>query len=227
MRGTWIGRIQRMNTVIDYLVLADYRRSVAEMYARVRRAEGAPRQRWESFCRERDALFAAHSQSALSAEQKETFQGLRYFDYDPAYRFVLSVDKDVAPDTWEVELPEEGLMRLQRFGKIHFQVQSQPAALTLFWVLGYGGGIFLPFRDQTNQQGTYGGGRYLLDSIKGADLGGEGGSKDGGLVIDFNFAYNPSCAYNFRWVCPLAPGENRLPVPIRAGEMAFEGNEQP
>ncbi len=208
-----------MNTDKDYLELADYRRSVAEMYARVRQAEGMPQRRWEQFRRERDGLFATHPQSALSLDQKETFQGLKYFDYDPAYCFVLPVDFDVAPDAWEVELPDEGLLRLQRFGKIAFQVQGQPVALTLFWVLGYGGGIFLPFRDQTNQQGTYGGGRYLLDTIKGADLGRE----EGRLVIDFNFAYNPSCAYNFRWVCPLAPRENGLPVPIKAGELAFEG----
>ncbi len=220
--GTRILRIQRMNIEKDYLELADYRRSVAEMYARVRRAEGAPLQRWqrcwEQFRRERDGLFATHPQSALSTEQKETFHGLRYFDYDPAYRFVLPVDMEVTPESWEVELPEEGLMRLQRFGKIHFQVQAQPVTLTLFWVLGYGGGIFLPFRDQTKQQETYGGGRYLLDTIKGADLGREGG---GSLVVDFNYAYNPSCAYNFHWVCPLAPRENWLPVPIRAGEMKF------
>ncbi len=205
----------------DYISLADYRRSVAEIYARVRQGQGAPRQCWqpcwEQFRRERDGLFATHPQSALSAEQKETFQSLRYFDYDPAYRFVLPVDRNVAADSWEVELPEEGLLRMQRFGKIHFQVQGQPVTLTLFWVLGYGGGIFLPFRDQTNQQGTYGGGRYLLDTIKGADLGRE----DNGLVIDFNFAYNPSCAYNFHWVCPLAPRENWLPVQIRAGELGF------
>jgi uncharacterized protein (DUF1684 family) len=206
-----------MAAATNFTDLADYRRLVAELYGRVRQSDGSPEMRRERFRSERDRLFATHPQSALSLEQKKTFQGLHYFDYDPSLRYVLAVDPEADPGSWEVELPEEGLMRLQRFGKVHFSVQAQPVTLTLFWVLGYGGGIFLPFRDGTNQHETYGGGRYLLDTIKGADLGREGD----GLVIDFNFAYNPSCAYNFRWVCPLAPRENWLLVPIRAGEWAF------
>jgi uncharacterized protein len=206
-----------MQPVADALNLADYRRSVAEMYARARQPDMTPVLRWERFRQERDRLFATHVQSPLSVEQINVFPGLRYYDYDPSLRYVVPVDRDVDPQPWEVDLPEDGLMRLQRFGKIHFRVQDQPVDLTLFWVLGYGGGIFLPFRDMTNQAETYGGGRYLLDTIKGADLGREGDH----LVIDFNFAYNPSCAYNVRWVCPLAPRENWLSVPVRAGEKAF------
>ncbi len=80
------------------------------------------------------------------------------------------------------------------------------------------GGIFLPFKDLTNHNETYSGERYLLDTIKGADLGWEADR----LIVDFNFAYNPSCAYNSRWHCPLPPAENQLPVAIRAGEMRFE-----
>lgn len=210
-----------MASATNFVELADYRRTVAGMYARLRQADGSPQARWERFRGERDALFAAHPQSALSAEQKQTFRGLDYFDYDPNLRFVLPVDTEVEPGAWEVELPDEGLMRLTRFGKVHFALQGQAQSLTLFWVQGYGGGIFLPFRDRTNSQETYGGGRYLLDTIKGADLGREGD----GLVIDFNCAYNPSCAYNFRWVCPLAPPENWLPAPVQAGEKAFAGAE--
>jgi uncharacterized protein len=201
----------------DFIDLSDFRRTVAEMYARARQPGLTARERWQRFRRERDALFAGHPQSALSPEQKQTFKSLAYFDYDPTLRFVLPVDTNVDPDPWEVELPEEGLMRMRRFGRVQLTVAAQPVSLTLFWIMGYGGGIFLPFRDQTNSAGTYGGGRYLLDTIKGADLGRE----PAGLVLDFNFAYNPSCAYNFRWVCPLAPHENWLPVPIRAGEMNF------
>ena len=88
--------------------------------------------------------------------------------------------------------------------------------LDLYWLDGYGGGIFLSFADATSGRETYGACRYLLDTVKGADLGEEGGR----LVLDFNFAYNPSCAYDPRWVCPLAPPGNRLAVPIRAGERA-------
>ena len=87
-------------------------------------------------------------------------------------------------------------------------------ALGVFWIEGYAGGIFIPFRDGTSGRETYGGGRYLWDSIKGADLGSERDE----LVLDFNFAYHPSCVYDARWSCPLAPPENRLAIPIPAGE---------
>ncbi|MEJ2598295.1 MAG: DUF1684 domain-containing protein [Anaerolineales bacterium] len=96
-------------------------------------------------------------------------------------------------------------------------MDGQALALSLFWVLGYGGGIFLPFQDATAPEETYGGGRYLWDTIKGADLGIELDR----LVLDFNYAYNPSCAYNPRWHCPLAPRENWLAVPLRAGELRY------
>ena len=89
-----------------------------------------------------------------------------------------------------------------------------PCSLALYWLDGYGGGVFLPFADATRGDATYGGGRYLLDTVKGADLG----EADGRLVLDFNFAYNPSCSYDPRWVCPLSPPENRLDVAVRAGE---------
>ena len=98
---------------------------------------------------------------------------------------------------------------------------SSPAGqeLEVYWLEGYGGGIFLPFRDPTGGTETYGAGRYLLDTVKGADLG----TSDGLLVCDFNFAYNPSCAYDPLWVCPLAPPPNRLEVPVRAGERYAAG----
>jgi len=88
------------------------------------------------------------------------------------------------------------------------------AALELFWLEAYGGGVFLPFADTTSGETTYGGGRYLLDTIKGADLGVDHGR----LVLDFNFAYKPSCSYDPRWVCPLSPASNRVPLAVRAGE---------
>ena len=200
-----------------FLDLSDYRRSIAELYAYIRNSEDPPEERWNLYRRVRDELFRSHPQSALSQSQQSVFPGLRYYPYDPAYRFILPVDTGVEPEMIEVALEEDGLTRLKRFGKVHFDVQGQRVFLSLFWIVGYGGGIFLPFRDLTNQNGTYGGGRYLLDTIKGADLGQEGGR----LVFDFNFAYNPSCAYNPRWVCPLAPPENALPVPIYAGELDF------
>ena len=105
-------------------------------------------------------------------------------------------------------------VRFRRFGVVRFELAGSPRELALFWLEGYGGGAFLPFADATSGEETYGGGRYLLDTVKGADLG----EADGRLVLDFNFAYNPSCSYDPRWVCPLSPPENRLPVEVRAGE---------
>jgi uncharacterized protein (DUF1684 family) len=202
-----------------YVDLLDYRRSVAALYAAVRQGAHDPAASWRQFRAGRDALFRTHPQSALSEEQKRGFSGLRYYDYDPAFRFLLPIDTAVEPAVFEIPLEQDGLVRIQRCGRIHFGTGGQAVELSLFWILGYGGGIFLPFRDQTNSQGTYGGGRYLLDTIKHADLG----QADERLVIDFNFAYNPSCAYNSRWQCPLAPAENRLPVAICAGERDFVG----
>jgi uncharacterized protein (DUF1684 family) len=205
-----------METLSRFEALADYRRLVGEMYAYTRAGSPAE-QRWVEFCRERDSLFAAHPQSALSPQQKARFSNLSYFPYNPQLRFVLPVEAVSDAQEIVIELPDEGATRMRPFGRVHFEVDRQAASLTLFWILGYGGGIFLPFRDLTNSHETYGGGRYLLDTIKNAYLGREAS----GLVLDFNFAYNPSCAYNPRWVCPLAPVENRLSVPIRAGELAF------
>ena len=104
--------------------------------------------------------------------------------------------------------------RFTRFAEASFELDTRPLSLELYWLEGYGGGVFLSFTDATSGDSTYGAGRYLLDTVKGADLGMDGGR----LVLDFNFAYNPSCASNPRWACPLAPPTNRLPVAVRAGE---------
>ncbi len=195
----------------------DYRRSVAGMYAQVRAGEAEAPAVWKQFREERNRLFAEHPQSPLSDEQKSNFTSLDYYEYDPTLRYALPVQYDVEPGEIEVELQEDGLLRLQRFGRVRLPVNGEEHSLSLFWVSGYGGGVFLPFKDKTSGPETYGGGRYLLDTIKHADLG----SKDGHLVLDFNYAYNPSCAYNPRWHCPLSPPENTLPVEIRAGEKSY------
>ena len=197
--------------------LLDYRRSVAAIYASVRSSHADNLTRWQQFREARDALFCTHPQSALSLEQKAVFSGLHYYPYNPDWRFVLPVEPDPEPATFDVHLKYDGTMRMRRFGKIHFTVNEQPISLSLYWIEGYGGGVFLPFGDLTNNETTYGGGRYLLDTIKHADLGHE----DGHLVIDFNYAYNPSCAYNARWYCPLASAENRLSIPIPVGEQRY------
>jgi uncharacterized protein (DUF1684 family) len=99
-------------------------------------------------------------------------------------------------------------------GAAHFVLGGRRASLALYWIEGYGGGLWLPFADATTGVATYGGGRYLYDTIKGADLG----VNESSIVLDFNYAYHPSCAYDERWSCPLAPAENRLDFAIEAGE---------
>jgi len=206
-----------VNASHQYVELLDYRRSVAEIYAAVRQGAHDPMASWQAFRARRDVLFRTHPQSALSETQKHSFDGLHYYGYDPTFRFLLPIDPAVEQVVFDIALEHDGVVRIQRFGRVYFQAGGRAVALSLFWIMGYGGGIFVPFRDQTNSAGTYGGGRYLLDTIKHADLG----QADGRLVIDFNFAYNPSCAYNSRWQCPLAPIENRLPIAIPAGERDF------
>ncbi|GIW07648.1 MAG: hypothetical protein KatS3mg060_2453 [Dehalococcoidia bacterium] len=197
----------------DRLALLDWRRQVSALYAEVRAAGAGPAAA-ARFRAGRDRLFAGHPQSPLSA--RADFRGLRWYPYDPAFRVVAPVEP--APPGWrEVPAGEDGVVRLERFGRVRFVIAGQPVSLDLYWIAGYGGGVFLPFRDATNGTETYGGGRYLLDTIKHADLGSEGEA----LVLDFNYAYNPSCAYDDRWVCPLAPPENMLAIPVRAGERAF------
>jgi uncharacterized protein len=197
------------------LDLLDYRRRVFSHYAAVR-AGADPAAACEQFRRERDALFRTHSQSALDDEQKATFVGLPYYDYDPAFRVVANIDTNVEPFTLETELDADGLFQYRRFATVAFTLPTGASTLSLFWIAAYGGGLFLPFGDTTCGKTTYGGGRYLFDTIKGADIGTN--ADTGEIVLDFNFAYNPSCAYNPRWVCPLTPIENRLPFAVTAGE---------
>ncbi len=130
---------------------------------------------------------------------------------------VLATVEPLATVWREVPAGEDGIVPLERFGRAHLVLAGQPATLDLSWVAGYGGGLFLRFGDTTNGRETYRGGRYLLDTIEHADLGGEGEA----LMLDFNDAYNPSCCYDDRRVSPLAPPENTLALPVRAGERAF------
>ncbi len=209
-----------LNVDLYALDLADYRRAVARMYNEVREQTGTPEARLARFRRQRDGLFRSHPQSALSPEEKASFSCLSYYPYDPQLRYTLAVDTRVDRETFSTELSDDGLFRYQRVGVVRFDYRGEQAKLYLYWILGYGGGLYLPFRDQTNGKATFPGGRYLLDTIKHADLGVENGL----LVVDFNYAYNPSCAYHPRWHCPLAPPENWLPILIPAGEKNFESH---
>jgi uncharacterized protein (DUF1684 family) len=212
--------------VSDYLDLYDYRCRVAEMY-RARRKATLDRDDaatvLQRFRESKNQLFAKHSQSALDQEQKQQFQGLRYFPYNPAMCVEADIESDVEPLLVSVAMNAEETMTMTTVGRLHFVLEGVKVALSLYWLNIYGGGLFLPFRDTTSPAVSYGGGRYLFDTIKGSDyLSVTGSSRDERILLDFNYAYNPSCAYNDRWVCPLAPVENRLKVPIRAGEMKFK-----
>ncbi len=199
----------------DPIALGEWRRTIAETYATVRQvAPTDPQRAWRTFRASRDTLFKTHPQTPLSAESRDAFQSLSYYPYDPQWRLIGRVNRQVAVETFNLDLPTDGRIQYTRIAQVAFTAGGQPACLSLFWIEGYGGGLFLPFKDATNTVDTYGGGRYLFDTIKGADLG-VGPTE---IVLDFNYAYNPSCAYDARWVCPLAPRENRLPFAVRAGE---------
>jgi hypothetical protein len=172
---------------------------------------------WKEFRAARDRLFREHPQSPLTPEQRSAFQGLKYYPYDPAWRVVGTLDFNISRESFQVELPE-GLLCYTRIARARFATPAGEGELSVFWIAGYGGGLFLPFRDSTSGGETYGGGRYLYDTIKGADLGTGLGNE---IVLDFNYAYNPSCAYSPQWLCPLAPPENTLPFPVEAGEKIF------
>jgi len=149
---------------------------------------------------------------------REGFTGMPFFPYDPSWRLVGRVE----PATGEGAHAPDGTFT--PIGDVVAERDGQEIRLTLLWLEGYGGGLFLPFRDATCGAETYGGGRYLLDQVKGADLGVTG---DGDLVLDFNFAYHPSCAHDPRWTCPLAPAGNVIAQPVRAGELLpAEGHAQ-
>jgi uncharacterized protein (DUF1684 family) len=120
------------------------------------------------------------------------------------------------PLAMELPVSAGGTMAMRRIGHVEIPFPGGPRRLGVFWMSGYAGGVFIPFRDTTNGSETYGAGRYLLDAAKSADLGGD--PARGTLVLDFNFAFHPSCAFDPKWACPLAPPENRLDIPIRAGE---------
>jgi len=177
----------------------------------------------QRFREARNELFVKHSQSALDVEQKRKFQGLRYFHYNPAMCVEADIDTGVEPVQSSVAMNAEESMTMTTVGRLHFTFEGVRVALSLYWLNIYGGGLFLPFRDTTSPAESYGGGRYLFDTIKGSDFQAtHGASGIERILLDFNYAYNPSCAYNDRWVCPLAPVENRLSIPIRAGEMKFK-----
>jgi uncharacterized protein (DUF1684 family) len=216
-------------TDLDRLQLADWRRRITELYSEVRHVAvndpPAAHARWQAV---RQALYRDHPASPVPAARRAGFRAI-HFPYDPRLRFELPLIRE-GPEDRPAAAPDPGAgplgLRLpissgqplgfERIGRLDVPFDGGPRRLALFWLPEYSGGLFLPFRDGTNGRETYGGGRYLLDTGKGADLGDD--PDRGTIVIDFNFAYQPSCAFDPRWSCPLSPPENRLDVAVRSGE---------
>lgn len=208
-----------------YLDLYDYRHQVAAMYAERRASLHAGENAemvWQRWRFRRDVLFREHPQSALNEEQLRAFHGLAYFSYQPDFCVPARIETDMEPTRLNVAMDANEVMSMTTVARLHFSIQGQEHTLALYWLNIYGGGLFLPFRDLTCPAESYGGGRYLFDTIKGSDfLPAPDAGPQQTLLLDFNYAYNPSCAYNDRWVCPLAPPENRLNIAISAGEKKF------
>ena len=199
-------------TAAEALDLLDWKRRVFALYAEVRAAADAEHA-WLRWREVRDELFRTHSQSPVPPEARASFAELDYFPYDPALRVTAGVEA-ADPEVRAIGASGGETVSFRRFGLAVFELGGVSQTLELYWLEAYGGGVFCPVADGTSGRATYGGGRYLLDTVKGADLGGDRDS----LVLDFNFAYNPSCSYDPRWVCPLTPPANRVPLEIAGGE---------
>jgi uncharacterized protein (DUF1684 family) len=166
------------------------------------------------FRADKDKVFARDPHSPLTPEQHRTFKGLAYFDENPQLVIHASIDRDVDPDEVPMGTSSGEEQVYHRYGLVRFRVDDQPAQLVLY-SSDDSDELFIPFRDATSGHETYGAGRYLEVDAHGDHV-----------TIDFNYAYNPNCAYDSSWSCPLPPSENWLKVPIRAGEKTFAGGHE-
>ena len=197
----------------EFTALWDWRRRIFALYAAIR-AEPSPAVGWQLWCRTREEMFRSHPQSPIEALRQADYRGPDVFAHDDRLRFAVGLEP-VAGEALELSAGADGQVELTPFARTDGLAEPLGGELTLFWIGGYGGGVLLPFSDASSGRESYGGGRYLLDTIKGADLG---GTPEGRVILDFNFAYAPSCAHSPRYVCPLAPPGNRLPKAVRGGE---------
>ena len=197
-----------MSTALD---VVDWRRRTFALYADVR-AQRDPAAGHALWVRGRDALFAQHPASPLLPEDRPGFTGLPVAAYDPAWRFEVGLSP-AEPVEWSVETGTDGTVTFERIGVAEL---DGVGCLDVWRLTSYGGGVFVPLKDGTSGQASYGGGRYLLDTVKGADLGSDGDR----IVLDLNFAYAPSCAHDPAWACPLAPLGNTVDMPVPVGELA-------
>ena len=169
---------------------------------------------WQHWRDTREALYRNHPQSPLPTERRDGFCNT-CFPYDPDFRVTAEVS-EAPPRPQPLPASTGGTFAFSRAGLARFELAGREHELELHWNEGYGGGLLLAVADETSGRETYSGGRYVLDTVKGAELGLDGDR----LVLDFNFAYSPSCAFDPRWSCPLAPPANHLPLRLVAGERA-------
>jgi uncharacterized protein (DUF1684 family) len=193
---------------MESLELADFRAAVARNYLD---AAGL-----SDFRTRRDDLFATHAQSPIPLAERDGFTGLRYYPENPSAIVDVPVRKAEGELTIDTGGPD-GVVRYHRAGIL----ETPFGELTLWWIAAYGGGLFLPVRDGTCGSTTYGGGRYLTDTVKGTHGRGVEWLGSALVRLDFNYLYNPSCAYDPSWACPLAPPENRITVALEAGEKMY------
>jgi hypothetical protein len=214
------GWVQGDGSLEDRTTLADWRRSLAALYAEVRAmATDDPAIALAHWRAVRERLFREHPQSPVPVSDRSSFVA-HHFDHDPGLRFVAPVEPvtsraDAASGFGRLDTRDQPFS-FHAIGVVRLPFPAGQQSLTVYWMAGYTGGLFIPFRDATNGRETYGAGRYLLDTAKSHDLGVD--KSIGNLILDFNFATNPSCAFDPRWACPLASPENRLPIEVRAGE---------
>jgi uncharacterized protein (DUF1684 family) len=201
-------------TAADAIDLLEWKHAIFGTYAGIRSA-AEPEAAWRQWRAIRDQMYRDHPQSPIPAAARAEFAFCPFYDYDPSWRTIAAIENAEANPA-EIAASTGGTFSFTRIGVARFVLRGQEFELELTWNDGYGGGIFLAFTDETSGRSTYGGGRYLIDTVKGADLGFD---RDAGTaVLDFNFAFNPSCSYDPRWACPLAPAANLLPIAVTAGE---------
>jgi uncharacterized protein len=206
------------DAALTALDTADWRLRTFALYDEVRRVADSdgPAAAHALWVAGRDGMLATHPASAITVDDRETFRGVPIGPYDPAWRFEVPIEP-AEPRRWDVETGTDGVVPFELVG-----TASVPdvGSLDVWRLASYGGGLFIPVKDALagKSAGTYGGGRYLVDTVKGAWLGGSADGERATIVLDFNFAYNPSCAYDEAWACPLAQAGNTLPVELPVGE---------
>ena len=182
--------------------------------------EDAVRRQLDAFRKQKDKFFKENEQSPIAPEEREGFQGVNYYPVDLGYRVVANLVPESHAGVFRVQTTTGDYKEYTRLGRLEFELNGQKLSLTAFMPPAdeplHGNRIFAPFRDKTSGNETYGAGRYI-------DLNKRPGDQ---YVLDFNRAYNPYCAYSPYYSCPLPPGENHLPVEIKAGERLYHTHDE-